>query len=78
MGVREGEVVIPFMEKTWFLWWILATSVILRWFYLFSSRTDDSAIEVPAFNEDQGCTTSVQIPSGTTSGLSESLSESSC
>ena len=29
---------IPFMEKTWFLWWLLATVVILRWFHLLSSR----------------------------------------
>jgi hypothetical protein len=72
VGVREGEVVIPFMEKTWFWWWILATLVILRWFHLFLSHTDDSAIEVPASSEEQGCTASDQIPSGTTSSLSES------
>jgi hypothetical protein len=29
--------VISFIEKTWFLWWILATLVILRWFQMFSS-----------------------------------------
>ena len=63
---------IPFMEKTWFLWWIFATWVILRWFHLFSSRIDDSAIEVPASSEEQCCTASDQIPSETTSSLSES------
>jgi hypothetical protein len=30
--------VIPFIEKTWFLWWIVATLVILRWFHLLSSK----------------------------------------
>ena len=34
---------IAFLQKTWFLWWILATQLILRWFHLFSSRTDDEA-----------------------------------
>jgi hypothetical protein len=33
--------VIPFIQKTWFLWWMLSTLVTLRWFHLFSSRTDD-------------------------------------
>ena len=32
---------IPFIQKAWFLWWILATLLILRWFRLFASRTDD-------------------------------------
>lgn len=66
----QEQVVIPFIEKTWFMWWILATLAILRWFHLFSSRTDDSAIEVPASSEARGCIASDQIPSGTASRLS--------
>jgi hypothetical protein len=34
--------VIVFIQKTWFLWWFLATVVILRWFHLFSSHSDDA------------------------------------
>jgi hypothetical protein len=71
LAFTEEKVVIPFLEKTWFLWWILATLAILRWFHVFSSRTDDSAIEVPA-SEEQGSTASDRIPSGTASNLSES------
>ncbi len=77
LAFMEEKVVIPFIEKTWFLWWILAilaTLAILCWFHLFSSRTDDSAIEVPASSEEQVCTASDQIPSGTASNLSESSS----
>ena len=32
---------IPFIQKTWFVWWILATLVVLRWFHLFSFRSDN-------------------------------------
>jgi hypothetical protein len=64
--------VIPFIEKTWFLLWIFATLVILRWFHLFLSRTDDSAIKGPASSEEQGCTAPGQIPSGAVRNLSES------
>lgn len=69
MGVRGGEVVIPFIEKTWFFWWILATLSILRWFHLFSSHTDDSAVGSTRV-ERQACTASDKIPSETASRLS--------
>ena len=36
---------IPFIEKTWFLWWIIAVVVIVRWFQLFSADTE---VEMPA------------------------------
>jgi hypothetical protein len=39
---------IPFIERTWFLWWLVAVMVILRWFHLFSTRTDEEAFEVRA------------------------------
>lgn len=32
-----------FFEKTWFLWWILADLLILRWFYLLRSPDDFEA-----------------------------------
>jgi hypothetical protein len=30
-----------FLEKTWFLWWIFAATVILRWFH--TQSLDESA-----------------------------------
>jgi hypothetical protein len=29
-----------FLEKTWFLWWIIATLAILRWFHLVSMKDE--------------------------------------
>jgi hypothetical protein len=45
--------VIPFFQKTWFLWWILATFIILRWFHLSSVRTEEEAREVPDSSEER-------------------------
>jgi hypothetical protein len=61
--------VIPFIQKTWFLWWILATLSILRWFHLFSSRTH-RVRESTDSAEEEASATSKQIPSGTVSRLS--------
>jgi hypothetical protein len=41
--------VIPFIEKTWFLWWVLANLLVLRWFHLFSSASQES---LDASNEE--------------------------
>ena len=61
---------IAFMEKTWFLWWILATLVILRWFHLLSSGTDsEGAFEASGSAKENGSTDSKQIPPGTASSL---------
>jgi hypothetical protein len=53
---------ILFFQKTWFLWWILATFVILRWFHLFSSGSNERALEAADFAEGEASTTSKQIP----------------
>ena len=34
-----------FIEKTWLLWWMLANVLVVRWFYVLSTR---SKIETPA------------------------------
>ncbi len=47
---------IPFFEKTWFLWWILATLVILRWFHLLSSPTYERFLEAGAREEEEAST----------------------
>ena len=57
----EERVVIPFLEKTWFVWWVLSTLVVLRWFQIFSSPADESTLEIDASSEEQA---SCQIPSG--------------
>ena len=59
---------IPFFQKTWFLWWILATLVILRWFHLFSSHTHERFLEA-ASEEEEASTAAKPIPSGTASRL---------
>jgi hypothetical protein len=47
----EGSV-ISFFQKTWFLWWILATLIILRWFHLFSSSAE-TGLDTAASDEEQ-------------------------
>jgi hypothetical protein len=53
----EGSV-ISFIEKTWFLWWIFAALVILRWFQLFSS-TPKIVREASASDAEQVAKTAV-------------------
>jgi hypothetical protein len=61
---------LPFIQKTWFLWWTLAVLFILRWFQLFSPRTDDEATFRAADSaKEKASTGSKQIPSGTASSL---------
>jgi hypothetical protein len=59
--------VIVFLQKTWFLWWILATLFILRWFHLFAFRTDDErAFEEPDSAKEKSAGSN-RIPSGAAS-----------
>lgn len=60
---------IPFIEKTWFFWWILAALAILRWFHMFSSATDGRAVRDTSVEQD-ACKTSDDFLSGTASRLS--------
>lgn len=46
---------IPFIEKTWFLWWLVATLIILRWFHLFASRMDDDGAFEAADSRKKAC-----------------------
>jgi hypothetical protein len=61
--------VIPFIQKIWFLWWIVAPLFILRWFHLFSSRTDERDLEAADSAKEEASTASKQIPSGAPSRL---------
>jgi hypothetical protein len=33
-AVPEAKTVILFVEKTWFLWWMLGIVFVVRWFHL--------------------------------------------
>jgi hypothetical protein len=61
--------VIPFFQKSWFLWWILATLIVLRWFHLFSSRTDQRALEPADSAKEEASAGAKPVPSGTASRL---------
>lgn len=55
---------ISFIEKTWFLWWIVATLMILRWFHLFSSGAESDR-DASALDEEQAAAILAgQRPSG--------------
>lgn len=43
---------ILLIEKTWFLWWIVATLLALRWFHL-SARTKMEAPDAVASEEKE-------------------------
>jgi hypothetical protein len=51
-----------FLQNAWYLWWILATLVILRWFHLCSSGSHERALEAVDLSEVEVSTTSKQIP----------------
>ncbi len=34
---------ISFIEQTWYLWWIGAIVILLRWFHLFVSDREEAA-----------------------------------
>lgn len=60
---------IVFLQKTWFLWWILASILILRWFHLFSSSTHERALEAIDSAKEQSSSDSKRMPSGSASSL---------
>jgi hypothetical protein len=49
LGTRPflEEIVIAFMAKTWFLWWMFAIVVILRWFHALPLNTQSDALDEP-------------------------------
>ena len=60
---------VPFFQKTWFLWWILATLIILRWFHLFASSAEDDGAFEAADSPEEASAGSKQIPSGNAKSL---------
>jgi hypothetical protein len=44
--------VILFIEKTWFLWWMLAIFVAVRWFHLLSSSRTEG-LDARALEEEE-------------------------
>jgi hypothetical protein len=61
--------VIPFIEKTWFLWWIFAALVILRWFHLFSLDSEETFDASASDGEQAAAIAPVQLHSGSAKGL---------
>jgi hypothetical protein len=48
----EEKPVIPFIEKTWFVWWTVAVVVILRWVHVMSSGEEASDLD-PLVSEEE-------------------------
>lgn len=42
---------VLFIEKTWFLWWMLAIVIGLRWFHLVSANVKLLGLEAQALAE---------------------------
>src|SRR5450432_2708002 len=64
LGGRESRwrsFVIPFIERTWFLCWMIAVLLLWRWVRLFSTRTDDAALEMPNLKRSAGFRAGEQI-----------------
>jgi hypothetical protein len=38
---------ISFFEKTWFLWWMFAVVVILRWHHVLSAYPGSESLDSP-------------------------------
>jgi len=60
--------VILFLERTWFLWWIVAIILILRWFHLFSCNAGATR-DTPAANQGHNALASDLFPSGSVTFL---------
>ncbi len=43
-ALRERDVMVEFIAKTWFLWWAVAAVIIIRW---FSVVAVDTELEIP-------------------------------
>jgi hypothetical protein len=56
-----GNTVILFIEKTWFLWWMLAIVVALRWFHLVSSNVKLQGLEALPLEEEEAYVDTWQV-----------------
>jgi hypothetical protein len=48
------EIVIAFMEKTWFLWWMFTIVVIVRWFHALPLDTQSETPDEPRSTRERG------------------------
>jgi hypothetical protein len=60
---------ILFIGKTWFLWWILLSVFLLRWFHQVSSKAAAMGFEVPESSDEKTPAASGPISSGSASHL---------
>jgi hypothetical protein len=63
------EIVIAFMEKTWFLWWVFAIVVIVRWFHALPLDTQSEAPYEPRSTRDRDGLDAGEFSSHNASGL---------
>jgi hypothetical protein len=63
---------IAFFEKTWYLWWLLANVVIVRWFHGLSSEVTWEASD-PSNRSSDEHTIPGQLASRTGQGLKHRL-----
>jgi hypothetical protein len=54
---------IPFLEKTWPLWWMFAAVVILRWFHVLSADSASDADDTVNCEERESTMISGKIAS---------------
>jgi hypothetical protein len=45
--------VILFIEKTWFLWWMLAIFIVVRWFHMLSAGARMEGFQAVALEEEE-------------------------
>ena len=63
------EIVIAFMEKTWFLWWMFAIVVIVRWFHALPLDTPSEAPDEPRSTRERGGLDAGEFTAHNASGL---------
>jgi hypothetical protein len=62
--------VIAFIERTWFLWWMVAVIVILRSSHLFSSNSEIALDGLASGQEEDPAHASDRLTSGSPNRLS--------
>jgi hypothetical protein len=60
---------IPFMEKTWLLWWMFAVVVIVRWFHALQTTQELKRGDEPGSTPQHAHANSVEFSSPKTESL---------
>lgn len=65
----EDHHMIFFIEKTWFLWWLFAAVVIVRWSLTFLADNEADPLDATRSGEADAPISSGPLPSGKVSRL---------